>query len=229
MRKNKSKITGVIAIISLIAVALVSGILAYLTSTDTKTNEFTIGSVKIKLLEPAWNGEGVVDTDGDGIPNFAENVAPNAVIPKDPQIKNTGENSAYVYLKVTVPVRKVKVASSDGTLLSEEATDTPLFKYTVNSEDWTEITSASEEIKNDSNEVIEETHVYYYKEKLEKNQTTSPLFENVTFANIVDEPVEPLGKYVVQVDAYAIQSENLDGATIEGAYAIYVNQNSNNE
>lgn len=214
MKKNKSKVMGVIAIIALVAISLVSGILAYLTSTDTATNEFTIGSVKIKLLEPTWNSEGV-----DAIPN--------AVIPKDPQIKNTGENKAYVYLRVTIPVRNVKVANLDGTLVSDEATETPLFTYNVNSEDWTEITSASEEIKNDQDEVIEITHVYYYKEELEKNQTTSPLFETVTFANIVDEPIEPLGKYSIKVDAYAIQSENINDATIEGAYAIYVNQNRN--
>ena len=227
MKNNKSKVMSIIAIIALVAILLVSGILAYLTSTDTKTNEFTIGSVKIKLLEPAWNGEGVVDTDGDGIPDFAENIASNAVIPKDPQIKNTGENKAYVYLRVTIPVRNVKVANLDGTLVSDEATETPLFTYNVNSEDWTEITSASEEIKNDQDEVIEITHVYYYKEELEKDQTTSPLFETVTFANIVDEPIEPLGKYSIKVDAYAIQSENINDATIEGAYAIYVNQNRN--
>ena len=216
MKKNKNKVMGVIAIIALVAISLVSGILAYLTSTDTATNEFTIGSVKIKLLEPKWNSEGV-------------SAVPNAVIPKDPQIKNIGENKAYVYLKVTIPVRKVKVANSDGTLESDEAISTPLFTYNVNKDDWKEITSASEEIKNDSDEVTEETHVYYYKEELEKNQTTSPLFKEVIFANIVDEPVEQSGKYSVKVDAYAIQSENIDDATIEGAYAIYVNQNSNNE
>lgn len=227
MKNNKSKVMCIIAIIALVAILLVSGILAYLTSTDTKTNEFTIGSVKIKLLEPAWNGEGVVDTDGDGIPDFAENIASNAVIPKDPQIKNTGENKAYVYLKVTVPVRKVKVANLDGTLVSEEATETPLFTYNVNAEDWTEITSASEEIKNNSDEVIEESHVYYYKKELQKNETTSPLFEAVTFANLVEQPTELSGNYSVNIDAYAIQSENINDATIEGAYAIYVNQNNN--
>jgi len=228
MKKNINKLMGIIAIVALLAIISVSGIIAYLTSTDTKTNEFSIGSVKIKLLEPAWNGDGVTDTDGDGIPDFAEHVAPNAVIPKDPQIKNTGENKAYVYLKITVPVRKLITANLDGTLVNDEATETPLFTYNVNSEDWTEITSASEEIKNASNEVIEKVNVYYYKNELETNQTTSPLFETVKFANIVDDTEESSENYSIKVDAYAIQSENLTDTTIEGAYAIYVNQNNNN-
>ena len=225
---KKNKVIGIISIIALLSILIVSGTSAYLTSTDTATNEFTIGSVKIKLLEPTWKGEGVVDTDGDGTPDFAENIVPNATIPKDPQIKNTGENDAYVYLKVTIPAKKVITAAKDGTVLNDGvAVDTPLFTYNVNT-DWKEITSAMDTTTNDSDEITEYIHVYYYNKAIKKDETTTALFNTVTFANVIDEQIESPGSYNIKIDAYAIQSNNINVESIEEAYAIYVNQNKNN-
>lgn len=78
---------------------------------------------------------------------------------------------------------------------------------------------------NSSNEVESYTYVYYYDKALGVNETTTALFNTVTFANLVEGQAE-LGSYQIDLNAYAIQSENLpNGTTIEGAYAIYMNQN----
>ncbi len=52
-RISKKKISIILAV--LVAVLIVGGVSAYLTDTDSKTNVFTVGSVKISLNESNWN------------------------------------------------------------------------------------------------------------------------------------------------------------------------------
>lgn len=221
--KNK-KIIIIVSIIVLTAILLITGISAYLTSsTEIVENTFTIGKVEIKLEEPSWDG--AEDTDNDGIPNFAENIVPNQTISKDPQIKNTGENEAYVYIKVTVPVEEVIVADENGTITNNEKIETDLFKYTINN-GWKEIVSEREDIL-EENKVKAHTYVYCYENELIKGATTPALFNKVTFINVVDGQIAAPGSYKIDVQAYAIQSKNLkEGTTAEGAYQIYLNQES---
>ena len=221
--KKKTKI--ILCTASIIGVIGVSGILAYLTDTDTASNKFTVGQVKIQLKEPIW--EAGTDSDNNGIPDYAENLVPNETIEKDPQVKNVGKNDAYVYLKVTVPAKKIITAQSDGTLANGgQATDTQLFTYTPN-EKWTEITTERKSnVNSETSEIESYTYVYYYNEKLTPKSTTDTLFDTVKFANIIDGQVDSTTEQQLNIDAYAIQSDNLpDGTTIEKAYTIYVNQN----
>ena len=221
----KKKTKAILCAVSMIGVVGISGVLAYLTDTDTASNKFTIGQVKIDLQEPTWDE--ATDTDDDGIPDFAENIVPNATIEKDPQVENVGSNSAYIYLKVTVPAEKVITAQSNGVLNNNGVeTDTQLFSYTVNS-DWTEITSERKTNTNaTTGEVESYTYVYYYKEAVAPNATTTTLFDSVIFANVIEGQID-LTENQIDIEAYAIQSDNLPAnTTIEGAYAIYLNENA---
>lgn len=205
--KNKTKMA--LCAASIIGVVGISGAFAYLTDTDTEDNTFTVGKVEIELQEPTWDE------------TAAEDMAANATIAKDPQVKNIGVNDAYVYLKVTVPVETVITAQPDGTRNTEAATQ--LFTYEVN-DGWTEIASAKEENVTDGSGTY--TYVYYYENAIAANETTPTLFDEVTFANVIEGEVDETTQ-TITVDAYAIQSENLtDGTSIEDAYGIYVNQNS---
>ena len=59
--------------------------------------------------------------------------------------------------------------------------------------------------------------------------TTDTLFDTVTYANVVenDADAQTLVSAQIGIEAYAIQSDRLpENTTIEGAYAIYLNQNS---
>lgn len=211
--KNKTK--AILCTVAVAGVVGISGILAYLTDTDTATNNFTVGKVEIELQEPTWDAAN--DENSNDIPDVAETLAANATIAKDPQVQNIGKNDAYVYLKVTVPKDTVIVAQADGTRLPEAVTE--LFSYEVN-EGWTEIPSQKVE-GTDSN-----TYVYYYNEKLAPDAVTAkPLFNEVTLANVIEGEID-LSSQQIDIDAYAIQSDNLPAdTTIEGAYTIYVNQN----
>lgn len=224
-RKNNKKVKAILCGASILSVVAVSGIFAYLTDSDTATNKFSIGQVKIELQEPTWDAK--TDTDGDGIPDEAEQMAPNATIEKDPQVKNIGKNDAYIYLKVTVPIKSVITANDDGTLVNGGvAQDTELFTYTKNA-DWTEITSARTDNKKDGTDEIESrTYVYYYKEAVAPNATTTTLFDSVKFANVIEGQID-LSEHQIDIEAYAIQSDGLpENTTIAGAYNIYLNQNS---
>ena len=168
--KKTNKIILIVCIIAIISILGIWGISAYLTDTDTATNQFVVGQVKIELKEPSW--ESATDSDGNGIPDYAENVVPNDTIQKDPQIKNTGNNNAYVYIKVKIPAKKVVVADNNGKVKNEGSpTDTQLFTYDVNN-DWKEIVSARKDNLNDSNEIESYTYVYYYNKELRTNETT---------------------------------------------------------
>lgn len=220
--KNKNvKIIG--CMVALIAILSICGIFAYLTDIDTASNKFTVGQVKIELQEPTWAAG--ADSNNNKIPDYAENIVPNSTIAKDPQIKNVGENSAYVYIKVTVPVESVITAGQDGVLKNSGAKqDTQLFTYSVNS-DWKEIVSARETKESVAGKIESYTYVYYYNKPLAKDATSQSLFDTVTFANVIEGQVD-LSSHQIDLEAYAIQSDSLpENTSIEGAYALYVNQN----
>ena len=87
----KKKIIALCLIVALVAIALISGTLAYFTDTEDATNVFTVGNVNIELLEPNWNTNG----------NESDDVYPGEPLPKDPMVKNIGANPCFVRIKVT--------------------------------------------------------------------------------------------------------------------------------
>lgn len=98
----KKKITALCLCVALLAVAVVGASLAYFTDTDKATNTFTVGNVKIDLIEQQ---KGV-----DGLENF--NSANKTLVPgtsdknavsKIVTVKNTGKNDAWVWVDLKIP------------------------------------------------------------------------------------------------------------------------------
>jgi len=220
--KNKTKT--ILCTLAVAGVIGTSGILAYLTDTDTASNKFTIGEVKIDLQEPTWDAAD--DTNDNDIPDYAETLVPNATIEKDPLVENTGSNDAYIYLKVTVPAKSLVTAEANGTLVNNgTAQDTQLFTYTPNA-NWTEIVSQKTTNTDENGKTESYTYVYYYNNVVAPGGKTDKLFETVTFANVIEGQGIELSEHQIDIEAYAIQADNLpENTTIEGAYTIYVNQN----
>lgn len=124
LTKNSKKITAVTALAALCGV---SGTYAFFTDGDVKTNEFTVGSVQIDEQEPHWNPD--EDLDKDGKPDRDQTV-PKQEFAKDPQIKNIGQNRAFVFMKVTIPYRKLVTVNDQGTKnASGEAKNVQLWSY----------------------------------------------------------------------------------------------------
>ena len=228
------KVKAILAGVSTVVVIGVAGIVAYFADTDTATNTLTIGNVTIDLQEPTWEAAVADKTNGDknnnNIPDYAENLAPNATAAKDPQIENTGSKNAYVYLKVTVPVKEVITANADGTIVnSGEATATQLFTYELaENSKWSEIVGERQtNINSETNKIESYSYIYYYNEVVEPNTTTDTLFTQVKYANVI-EGQNDNATVTIDVVAYAIQSDNLpQGTTIPQAYIIYANQHAN--
>ena len=61
----KKKLTAIFLCVALVAVAVIGGTLAYFTDTKSATNTFTVGNVKIELLESSLHRENA------GVPNEA--------------------------------------------------------------------------------------------------------------------------------------------------------------
>ena len=60
----KKKITAIFLCVALVAIAIVGASLAYFTDTKSATNTFTVGNVKIDLIESKFHREGN-DNSGD--------------------------------------------------------------------------------------------------------------------------------------------------------------------
>lgn len=206
--KKKNWKVIVIAIIAIIVVAAtVIGISAYLTDMQTLDNIFTMGNVRIRLDEGAWeetlaNGENL-------------NITPNAKIAKEPKIVNEGKNDAYVFLKVKIPTGKIS---------PNDTTESPLFKYTKNS-GWELI----ETVTNTDEHYVEKVYCYTDNNGILKGKNgnttyeTGTLFDYIIFENIKGNFEQNTVQFV-DISAYAIQSDNIDvtGSTVvEKASAAY--------
>lgn len=196
MKLNRS-ILLVLALV--LSVAMVTtGTLAYLTDTEQKVNVFTIGNVDIELDEPEW-----VDNS---------QLMPGIPVPKDPQITNVGENSAWSWMTVTIPSAlypHLTLDYSDEWIVDDEVETT-----TVDGVDMTVVT-------------------LYYPELLAPEDVTPPAFESVTLnsyidadkdGNLLDADGNPIGwkltdAHEITVDAFAIQDKPF--TDVEDAYDAY--------
>lgn len=94
---TKKRFVAILLCVTLVALAAIGATFAYLTSTDSVTNTFTMGNVAIKLDETNVN-----DPTGDRVTSNTYNVYPGAVVTKDPIVHNTGKNAAYIRATVNV-------------------------------------------------------------------------------------------------------------------------------
>ena len=112
----KKKLIAISLVVAMLAVAIVGGSLAYFTDTDEETNTFTVGGVKIALIEEQRNADssalvpfennkvlmpivGSAQGEKDGL---GQPVAKNYV-DKIVTIKNTGKSAAYVRAYFAIP------------------------------------------------------------------------------------------------------------------------------
>lgn len=111
----KKKITAIFLCVALVAIAVVGASLAYFTDTDNETNTFTVGNVKIDLIEEERDGNGGTkaftqdkklypivgsaqgEKDALGMPT-AKNYVDKMVT-----IRNTGSEKAYIRAYFAIP------------------------------------------------------------------------------------------------------------------------------
>ncbi|MDV3428113.1 MAG: hypothetical protein LIR50_14025 [Bacillota bacterium] len=186
----KKRNTFLIVSLFLCALIIAGATYAYLTATSNeKTNIFTKGNnISIELREPAWDGEGF-DTDmlpeetSDMGKAKADSILPGRVIPKDPTVKNTSDDSVWIAIKL---------------------------EYTGEISSYDDFKSfASFEDKSDKWIAADLTNtVFYYKTQVGHDEITDSLFKNVTISKNAN--YDQLKNYKIVVTAYAVQAEGID-------------------
>ena len=197
----KKKVLSIALVLSLLAI-MVGGTLAYFTAEDEVTNTFTIGSVKIEVVEDFQEPQNMIPvvTPDDTDPNY---------INKDARVKNTGDNAAYVQMYVAIPTALDNV----GAFVVVDA----------NTGDWTTRAFAgTAEIDG----VACNVYVYRYKNQLNVNAETSDVITAAYLAPQLDYDHdtnrfvmngEAIDAYVpgesinIYVAAQAIQAAGFDG------------------
>ena len=100
--KTKSKALLLTLCAVLLVAASVLGTMAYLTSTDTVTNTFTVGKVEIKLDEAKVNADGIPVEGADRVKANSYKLMPGTTYTKDPTVTvKAGSEESYVRMKVT--------------------------------------------------------------------------------------------------------------------------------
>lgn len=210
--KNKKKKT--IIILSSVALAVLvvigCGVLAYFTHKDEVINTITVGKVSIALHEDNYPGNANSDVN---------NLLPNVEIEKNPNVENTGKTSAYVFLKVSVPVEEITEVAFDGSITSNKkaqeifylktnaASQTALSNsfYTDN---WIEI--IDEESGTDYKAGTVRTYIFGYKKALSSEEKTDVLFDKVQLKNIIENELLSGSELHIDIKALGIQAEYLD-------------------
>ena len=97
----KKKITALCLCVALLAVAVVGASLAYFTDTDNATNTFTVGNVKIDLIEQQKGKNGLENFVNDKtlVPGTSDENAVSKIV----TVENTGKNDAWVWVDLKIP------------------------------------------------------------------------------------------------------------------------------
>ena len=200
MKKSHKKLIASVVACVLAGTMAFNGTMSYLTDTEGAVNIATVGDVKIDLEEPGYPGN-----DSDEV----KSIIPNQEIVKDPQVENTGDNSAIVYLKVDVPQETFTELGTDGTNGETKLQD--LFSLKGLSENWelikTETSTDADTAKSKT------TYVYAFRKTLDKGAKTDRLFEKVQMKNAVESDlsgkVEDIVIQACVIQACAIQATDI--------------------
>lgn len=236
MKNKKNLRNAVVAALAILAVCgSTGGTLAYLTDAERVTNHFTVGRVEIQGSEPHW------DPDGDGTAGGeAENIVPCQTFAKDPCIQNIGDNDAYVYIEVEIPTADVIYTDHSGIRQNGgQRAHIELFEFDAAGKETQTLSSGTgiSEVNDSWTQMYKRekdgkmVYTFCYNKILSPGETSTSLFDTVTFANIIEGQIE--GQSLeIGVHFYAIQTENTGngGETVpeqaRNAYDKYIVQNT---
>lgn len=216
MRTKKALLAALCA--ALLVVGSVMGTMAYLTSTDTVTNTFTYGQVKILLDEKDVDGSGTnVTTEGRDKAN-EYHLLPGHTYEKDPTV-TVLQNSEEAYVRMMVKVDgfdSLKAALPEATFPQyyDATTHVFLLQYLCNwdSANWTYVPGET-----DATDGIYE---FRYNGKVAKDtakDTPLPaLFTEITVpgADINNDNIDDLAAVKIVVTAEAVQADGFNTAAL---------------
>lgn len=190
----KKKIIVLLSVLAAFAI-IAAGTYAYFTANDSATNTFTMGNVKIDLTETAWDNQN----------NTAmNNVVPGREISKNPNVKNIGNNDAYIRVNVTVSDAAAWMA------VVPAGTDlTTIFKG-FNDSNWT---LAKAPVLNNTDNKL--TYTYNFNTVVAPRGDTGELFTSVIIpTSMTTTQASAFGTdFTITITADAIQAEGFSNVT----------------
>lgn len=204
MKKFKALL--VVACALLLVAASVFGTMAYLTSTDTVTNTFTVGKVNIKLDEAQANTDGSLVEGADRVKANSYKLLPGHTYHKDPMVTVlSGSESSYVKMTVTFS----KANELDAIFAPNGANLTSIFNG-YDAANWIAKGNTKDAAANTR------TYEFWYKEAVgapEGNVALDALFDSITVPGaITKEQLATIEGMTITVNAYAIQADGFANA-----------------
>ena len=206
--KRKALLLSLCAV--LLVVASVMGTMAYLTSTDTVTNTFTVGNVQITLDEAKVNPDGTLVPNADRVKANSYQLLPGHTYNKDPMVTVlTGSESSYIKMTVTFS----KAAELDAIFAPTGGANLTSIFNGYDSTNWI--------AKGSTTAANTRTYEFWYKETVaapKADVVLDALFDSITVpGSITKEQLATIEGLTITVNAYAIQAAGF--ANAEEAWA----------
>lgn len=207
MKKFKALL--VVACALLLVAASVFGTMAYLTSTDTVTNTFTVGKVAIKLDEAKVDADGKPVANAERVKENSYKLLPGHTYTKDPTVTvEAGSEASYVRQMVTVTFDKVLTDAQLATQLDGIFTG-----YDAN---WVRNDKKVETMTKDGVKYTVITYEYRYKDKVAATTTDTKLPALFTEIKVpetwTNDDLAALGNIEINIVAHAIQADGFTDA-----------------
>lgn len=199
-----------IAAALLLVFASVMGTMAYLTSTDTVTNTFTVGNVSIKLDEAKANTDGTLVANAERVEANTYKLIPGHTYNKDPMV-TVLQGSESAYIKMIVVVTKSAELDAIGVDLLTT------FKG-YNSTNWLYMGNTEKTTANTR------TYEFWYKETVaapDADVALDALFDQIVVpGTISNAQLATIEGMTITVTAHAIQADGFaDAAAAWAAYS----------
>lgn len=211
--KTRSKALLLTLCAVLLVAATIFGTMAYLTSTDTVTNTFTVGKVNIKLDEAKANSDGTLVEGAERVKANSYKLLPGHTYNKDPMVTVlSGSESSYVKMTVTFS----KANELDAIFAPDGANLTSIFNG-YDAANWIAKGNTKDETANTR------TYEFWYKEAVAAptaDVALDALFDSITVpGTITGAQLATIEGMTITVNAYAIQADGF--ADADAAWAAF--------
>lgn len=204
--KTRSKALLLTLCAVLLVAATIFGTMAYLTSTDTVTNTFTVGKVNIKLDEAKANSDGTLVEGAERVKENQYKLLPGHTYNKDPMVTVLG-GSESSYVKMTVTFSK---ANELDAIFAPDGADMLKIFNGYNATNWIAKGNTKDETANTR------TYEFWYKEAVAApngDVALDALFDSITVpGEITGAQLATIVDMTITVNAYAIQADGFADA-----------------
>ena len=216
-KKSKIRITALALLAFSLALMLtVSSGISYFVSNKSRENVFVVGTVGLELIENDFPDD-----------KQSRTLAPGDRVSKRPCLKNTGANSEYVFISVSVPLYDVITVNAEHKLNETERVRREIFNLFCEDTDKQTVTAPQDfsfrdiglleyspryELLLSQEEEDGSRHTYYfgYKKILRPSDpSTDSLFDELQLRSLLEGEVPNDVEATVTVSAYGIQASEL--------------------